>query len=251
MTQRSAPKGAPAVAATAIDHDDTAEVRSRVANYGRVPFSLLFDSRVTAEELRLYAYLTTFDFKHKGEVWPGRQLAAKDLGWSVRTVDRHLSALARRGAIARHQAGAGRPSWIELLADVDPLPALPDMAALPNLALSDVAALPSEGLSLATSLHDAPLIERERTRERALENPQELSDDEVIDALRRCYPRAERDEWERLIAFARDRGLSPAGLRTLAQTTGEITPSGLRKAVDERHQRKRTYDPDALSRRSS
>jgi hypothetical protein len=85
---------------------------------------------ISDQECRLYAYLTTYDFKMSGECWPGRERAAADLQWSVRTLDRALSGLDHAGAIARHQAGNGRPAWLELLADLDP--AGPDMAALPD-----------------------------------------------------------------------------------------------------------------------
>lgn len=110
----------------------TEHVVSRAAKYGRVPVSLLFREDATGDECRLYAYLTTFDFKLKGEAWPGRELAAQDLRWSLRKLDGVLGSLADHDEIRRVQAGNGRPARIELAADVISEAALHDLAALPN-----------------------------------------------------------------------------------------------------------------------
>ncbi len=140
----------------------TEQVISRAAKYGRVPVSLLCRDDVTGDECRLYAYLTTFDFKLRGEVWPGRERAAADLGWSVRKIDGLLHALAENAAIARIQAGNGRPARIELLADVVSESALQDRAALPDHV-------------------DSPARTRKRT---SIEREQNESDSAVVEEWR-------------------------------------------------------------------
>lgn len=105
----------------------TERVISARAHYGRVPESLLF-SDATDAECRLYATLTTYDYRAAGECYPGREVVAAKLGWSVRTLDRHFNALAERGALERRRQGRGHPNLIVLLADVDDSP---DMAGHP------------------------------------------------------------------------------------------------------------------------
>lgn len=95
-------------------------VVSRLANYGRVPESLLLAPGIPGDEIRLYAYLTTFDYGRSGTVWPGNGRAAEELGWSVRHVGRLLAALRQRGAIESVRKGRGHPNEILLLADVLP-----------------------------------------------------------------------------------------------------------------------------------
>jgi len=96
----------------------TAErVISRSAHFGRVPESLLFDSAVSSEACRLYAFLTTFDYRRTGKAWCGREEAAERLGWSVSKVGRVLKDLQDAGAIMRRR-GRREVMVIELLADV-------------------------------------------------------------------------------------------------------------------------------------
>jgi hypothetical protein len=143
-----------------ISNDDQEErtapadevVVSRVALHGRVPLALIFTA--TSEEVHLYAYLTTFDLKMTHEAWPGRELAAEELGWSIRTLDRHMAKLEERKAIRRTQGGNGRPSTIELLADV----------TTSRTGLPEVAALPKRFASLAKT-RKRTSIEREKNRD--------------------------------------------------------------------------------------
>ncbi len=165
-------------------------VVSKAAKYGRVPVSLLCSA--PSEECHLYAYLTTFDFKWKGEVWPGRERAAHDLGWPVRRVDRALAGLASRKAIARIQAGNGRPARIELLADV-----VDDTAV--QAALSLGAGLPEHVDSLAQKRDRTTLRTREERSASSYQRQVELRDaaDEARHACGKCGGLGEVDHPER------------------------------------------------------
>src|SRR3990167_8267137 len=135
---------------------DTARVVSPRAHYGRCPESLLF-SDATPHECTLYAALTTYDYRRVGECYPGRELLAQRLGWTVRTVDRAFQALEERGAIERRRRERGNPNLIVLLADLEPVVESPDMA--------DQAMSRQNGADESPDREIHPLIERDRTRE--------------------------------------------------------------------------------------
>lgn len=99
----------------------TERVVSSRAHYGRCPESLLFSDAPDAQ-CRLYAALTTYDYGQSGACYPGREVVAKRLGWSVRTLDRHFAGLEARKALKRSRQGRGNVNLIVLLADVDESP---------------------------------------------------------------------------------------------------------------------------------
>lgn len=101
-------RGAPSEGIRVVQQLDT---------YGRVPSGLLLDHDVSDAECRLYALLTTWDYRREGEVWPTQKTLGERLGWSDRTVRRVLAALAHRGAIEQRRSGPN-PNTIVLLADV-------------------------------------------------------------------------------------------------------------------------------------
>lgn len=117
------------------------------AHYGRTPESLLF-SDATDAECRLYAALTTYDYGRSGQCYPGREIVAKQLGWGVRTIDRHFRALEARGAIERVRQGRGHPNLIILQAD---LVELPELAGQPMSRQSEAHESPSDAISPLTN----------------------------------------------------------------------------------------------------
>lgn len=92
-------------------------VRSAAAHFGRVPESLLFDQGLTSDDCRIYAILTTVDYRAQ-EVPTDRKWLQDITGWSRSKVDRALQALSEAGAIRRVRHGRGNPNTILLLADV-------------------------------------------------------------------------------------------------------------------------------------
>jgi hypothetical protein len=87
------------------------------ANFGRCPVGLLKDPDVSDAEARIYAWLTTWDYRRTGRVFSKREEMADDIGWSVSKLDLALRTLERRGAIRRIRRGPGRSNDIELLAE--------------------------------------------------------------------------------------------------------------------------------------
>lgn len=143
---------------------DEPEIRvvSQAAHYGRVPESLLLDPSVSDGACRFYAYLTRWDYRQTGQAFPGEERAAADLGWSVRTVRRHVAALEAVGAIIRKQGGAGRPLTIHLLADV--VTARTDLAELEEPARTLLSDSPAKSVNRT-------YIEREIEREVSAQAP--------------------------------------------------------------------------------
>jgi AraC-like DNA-binding protein len=103
---------------SAEDRPETIAVVQGVAKYGRVPESLLDNLELGSDECRLYALLTTYDFRQEHECWPSQATLAERLGCSERSVRRMVANLLAHGAIdVIRQRRA--PARILLLADVD------------------------------------------------------------------------------------------------------------------------------------
>jgi len=135
-------------------------VVSRSAHFGRVPESLLLDPTLSSEACRLYALLTTFDYRRTGKAWCGREEAAVKLGWSVSTVGRRLKELQEAGAIVRRR-GRREVMVIELLADV-----VQEGSAVTSLGGSKTGQIePQDGSPADLSYPPAPISLQEKERE--------------------------------------------------------------------------------------
>ena len=102
-------------ATRAVTKPHTKKRKKRDGHFGRVPTTLLVDPCVSFQELRVYAFLTTWDYKRTGKVFCGQVDIAKALGTTDRTVRRALRDLEARGAIESHRGGPGRVSTYLLL----------------------------------------------------------------------------------------------------------------------------------------
>lgn len=89
-----------------------------VARFGRVPERLLKNPEISGEECRLYALLTTYDYRQEHECWPSQRTLAERLSCSERTIRRLIASLREHGAIDVVQQRRA-PARIRLLADVD------------------------------------------------------------------------------------------------------------------------------------
>lgn len=129
---------------------------SALDHYGRVPEKSLLFSDATDAECRLYAVLTTFDYRRQTEIIAGRKALVEATGWSMRKVDTALADLDARGAIRRIRQGRGHPNVIVLLADVLPPDDVQDLAGQTDELQNPTDELQNRVIS--------PLIERELTR---------------------------------------------------------------------------------------
>lgn len=129
------------------------------SHFGRCPESLLF-SDATPHECTLYAALTTYDYRRSGECYPGRELLAERLQWTLRTLDRAFKGLEDRGAIERKRQGRGHPNLIILHADLAPVDESPDVASQPM----SRQIVPDESPNREIS----PLIERDKNETKTL-----------------------------------------------------------------------------------
>lgn len=93
------------------------QVVQRVDRYGRVPENLLFNQDVSESECRLYAVLTTYDWRQSHQVWPTQKVLCERLGWGHTKLSYTLGALSDRGAISVRRRQR-QPAVIELLADL-------------------------------------------------------------------------------------------------------------------------------------
>lgn len=128
---------------------------SPLDHFGRVPETKLLFSDATDAECRLYAVLSTFDYRRDCEIYEGRKALVKATGWSLRKVADVLARLEERGAIRRERRGRGHPNSIYLLADL-----APDDGQESAHQADDGQESPHDGQTPAIS----PLIEREKTR---------------------------------------------------------------------------------------
>lgn len=78
---------------------DEFQVDQIVDHFGQVPENLLFDTAVSSDECRLFAVLTTYDYRQTGECYPSQEKLGKRLGWSLAKTKRVIRALAERGAV--------------------------------------------------------------------------------------------------------------------------------------------------------
>ncbi len=181
----------------------TERVLTRAAQFGRVPLSVLLAPGVTGDECRLYGYLTTFDFRRQGTAWPGRDRAATDLGWSVRTLARVMKALEARGAIEQRRTGP-KVNVIHLLADIEDVPDLAYQGRLdvPDRVPEDVPDRADSGGRTSSRTRE---LERERAR--VLE--------EEFETWWSRYPRKhDKADAKKAYAEARKRGATAGDLLT-------------------------------------
>ena len=86
----------------------------------QLPNEVLFDPRLTGEDIRLYAVLLSYA-RQKVECWPSEERLARDIGAeSVRTVQRRLAKLKTAGFVGIRRRGRGRANAYLILCPAGP-----------------------------------------------------------------------------------------------------------------------------------